>query len=317
MQQEVRFKTIACPACCSLAFRKAWTCEELSFGKCSHCGLEYMNPMPVLVTSGNAGSSSTITAPAYNAGLFDSWQSLLPCARAMAARRLVAYESLLGRRPRYIVEIGCASGAFWVAYSECGVSYQGYDINPEMVTFARDHGIQAEVLDVASLCAPGGAGENGADVVFGSQVLEHCMAPRDFVLGACSLIRGDGILHLDVPNGGHLGQPFKKLLRKRKFGYGGLTPYEHCIAYGKSPLLALLSSCVSSDVRIWGAGVYDKTWGSIFYQAKREIRSLAMTFSPLYGGSFLVATARKGKIDSSGASQPCTARETRSGHAGS
>jgi len=289
----VCFRHIACPLCQSDEFRVDRSTGRFTFGRCGECNLAYVNPMPVLDHPSIEGSRSTVTDSHYNAMMLTDWEAQAAQARQMAPRRLEAYARLLGRPVESVIEIGCGSGAWGAAYQGKGIRYLGLDINGEMIDFARSKGLQVEQADITAW-AP--AAPPRADVVFASQVMEHCLSPHDFLSGISRALRQDGLVHLDVPHNRGLIPSAKRMLRTPKSEYGFLQPYHHCIAYDKTTIRQLMERHGRFETLIINTcSVLHPVWGKADARSGNLslIARVAFSISGWMGGSVLVLLARR------------------------
>jgi SAM-dependent methyltransferase len=142
------------------------------------------------------------------------------------ARRLTRAVGRTGRG----VEIGSYVGAFLDAARAEGWTFEGLDINSCLVSFARQHGLQATLGDITSL-----DGTTRYDAVAIWNTFEQLPDPRDAVRRAHDALRDGGILAIRVPNGDfyaalrpHLAGPAARIARALLAQNNLLTfPYRH------------------------------------------------------------------------------------------
>lgn len=280
--------TPRCPLCEAEDYAVQWRYGHRAYGACRCCGLAFVQPFEQ-GTPGQVGEAAvSVTKPSYLRMMVEQAHARAEAARRMAARRSAIYQSLLGRRPARVCEIGAGDGAFAVAYEALGISYVGIDVNPDIVELARS--LQRHVI-----C---GRAETALtlgvtfDVVFFSQVLEHVLQPRAFLAVARRILADDGLIHLDVPNHDGLSS-WTRRLWPRRGEYGFLQPPHHQIAYTAETLAKLLGRTGFRPVWVRAIGNFHDTWGQLTV-GPSPVGRLGLRLAGLIGmGSLLVAIAKK------------------------
>jgi 2-polyprenyl-3-methyl-5-hydroxy-6-metoxy-1,4-benzoquinol methylase len=162
--------------------------EPLQIVQCTDCGLVYMNPRFTPEEYGESFIDSTF----YQAypGRVEKLVPLYP-----ATYRVL--ENALGRRGT-LLEIGCAAGHFLQVGQERGWQVTGLEISASLAQYARTR----FNLDVRTGGSVEGAGFRAKefDVIYISHVLEHLHDPRHCLTSIRPLIKGDGLLVIQVPN---------------------------------------------------------------------------------------------------------------------
>jgi SAM-dependent methyltransferase len=110
---------------------------------------------------------------------------------AFVKKVLSSYEN-----PRCL-EIGCGSGTFTGMARNEGIDIRGIEISAEAVEEARLQGITC--IDTGTIEDIESVGET-YDVVIMFHVLEHLVAPREYMKKLSGIIRAGGSLILQVPN---------------------------------------------------------------------------------------------------------------------
>jgi 2-polyprenyl-3-methyl-5-hydroxy-6-metoxy-1,4-benzoquinol methylase len=193
----------------------------LNVVRCTRCDLVYRNPRErafELRATYEHDSPDT----ALLASLFQNQRRTF----RTQARRLTR---ALGRTGRG-VEIGCYVGAFLDAARAEGWTFEGLDINSCLVSFARQHGLQATLGDITSLDRT-----TRYDAVAIWNTFEQLPDPRDAVRRAHDALREGGVLAIRVPNGdfyaalrAHLAGPAAHIARALLAQNNLLTfPYRH------------------------------------------------------------------------------------------
>jgi SAM-dependent methyltransferase len=275
-----------CPVCRSSAYRPARSRGPLTFGRCGQCGLAYVRPLVEDDDPSVAGSQSIRTLDEYTHNMLALHHGRAAAARPLAKARLDFYAQALGRRPQSLLDVGCGDGAFCQAYRELGVDWAGLDINPEVTAFTRAQGLPVVQGDFTRLPV-----ERRFDVIFSSQVLEHCLNPHEFLDKARATLNPGGLLHLDVPNHNGLVPTVRKL-NPRGAHYGFLQPPYHLLAYTRPVLRGLLERD-GYEVLVCGAfDVCHPVFGQVQVSLRPEVRLLFRLTGWLGLGSLLVAAAR-------------------------
>lgn len=248
---------------------------------CASCGM-------IFATGEHArGIASTVvdTDPDYFRGTIASYEQQAAVARRIVPKRLAAYEGIIGRPVRSILEIGCGTGALATAFKESGVDYRAVEIDPDIAAHAvRNTGAD---ITVANFMEYGGA--TACDVVFASQVFEHIATPKPFLRKVAEHLE-DGIVHLDVPNHESLAAVARRYLSSTEYGF--IQPPYHMFAYTPKTLRYTLSLGGFRDVRVTPARNDDPVWGQLIVNTSAK-DSLNYFVSGLLGrGSLLVALAR-------------------------
>ena len=163
------------------------------------------------------------------------FDSQLAVARKILPARISAYEAILKRPVRTILEIGCGSGAYARAFDEMGLEYCAIEIDRDMASFALERSgsniIAGDFVEIEIA--------NEYDIVFFSQVLEHVKNPCRFLQKAKSIAH-NGLIHFDVPNQNGLAASLRKM--NSKTCYGSIEFPFHMIGYNDHALKAMLEA---------------------------------------------------------------------------
>jgi len=127
-------------------------------------------------------------------GPVDREQMLVDFARD---RRVVHVGFVDERRLEHKLEAGR-----WLheRLAEVAASLVGLDVSEEGVTWARERGFEAHVVDAQSPEAVAGLGLERAEVVIAGEVIEHLDAPGPFLRAMRALVHDDGLLVITTPN---------------------------------------------------------------------------------------------------------------------
>jgi SAM-dependent methyltransferase len=121
------------------------------------------------------------------------------------------------------------------------------------------------------------------DVIFMSQVLEHIIRPREVLGKVSSLLKPDGILHLDVPNHNGLAGLPSRVLGGTGSRFGAIEWPHHAIAYNRRSLAELLDHrfvarvfTATPDDQLWGQAVVPTIPARLYYAATRALRARSL-----------------------------------------
>jgi Methyltransferase domain len=233
----------------------------------------------------NTSTQVVDTNPEYFEGTISSFEMQCDLARHITPKRLSAYQQILGRPIRKLLEIGPGSGAYARAYDEAGVAYTAVEIEPSVGEMTRQRtGLDIRVGDFLSLDVG-----QGYDVVFASQVFEHILNPAKFLARARDVAAG-GLLHIDVPNHDSLVSHVRKLASANEYGF--IQPPYHMLAYTKRSLTTVLeqSGLTGIDVRAFAND--DPVWGQLVTHPSTTVRMVFLAGKLTGMGSLLTATAK-------------------------
>jgi SAM-dependent methyltransferase len=136
-----------------------------------------------------------------------AWLHPLPRAAAVD-REDTLVETAQGKRTVHVgfvddhlLEARLAAGTWLHARLDAAASsLVGLDVAADGVTWAREHGYEAHVVDAQSAEAVRGLGLAPADVVIAGEVIEHLDAPGPFFRAMRELVGADGRLVVTTPN---------------------------------------------------------------------------------------------------------------------
>jgi 2-polyprenyl-3-methyl-5-hydroxy-6-metoxy-1,4-benzoquinol methylase len=208
----------------------------------------------------DTGRSASITNPAYHDWTRQDFDRQLAAARRLLTARLAAYEAMLGRRPRSVLEIGCGSGAYAQAFRELGLEYMAVELEPEMAAFARDRTGANIVAGDFAQTTPDSAWAGSWDIIFFSQVLEHVVDPRPFLRQVHR--SAGGLVHLDVPNQDGIAALYRKM--RHPNCYGSIEAPHHLLGYNRIALAKLLRSAGFDPLLLRSFRNDHSVWGQLY-----------------------------------------------------
>ena len=152
--------SLFCPACDSEYKRRQRIKANTVIWRCKNCSLEFAK-----FTEGVA----VPTDPDLFHGISESFEAQLEIARVKLPKRIAAYEKILGRKIKSVIEVGVATGVYARVFEELGVRYTGIEIDEAMAAVAqeRNPGFDIRHIDFMEVGL-----EDKYDVLFASQVLE-------------------------------------------------------------------------------------------------------------------------------------------------
>ena len=234
---DMTFSTPKCPACGGSRLRVD-SSRLVSFQvlRCHACELVFTSPLKQGSPERVGSSASSVTDHGYYQNILKSFEAQSSLAEEKIARLLAFYRARFGIRPNSVLEFGCGTGQYAAGWAKHGISWFGVEASPQMLEFCRAR--EFNVIDASRVAEiPDGR----FDVVYFSQVLEHVLDPRNFLLEVSRLLAADGIVHIDVPNHDSLASTLRKL-NPQSSDYGFIQPPHHLIAYTKKSLSSVTAA---------------------------------------------------------------------------
>ncbi len=211
------YETVDCPLCGHDTSRVVANVRTYAtpflVARCTGCSLLFMNPRPP------RAALDALYTDAYYAGEaefgYADEREQEPQVRVRAAGRLARVERLLAAdaiTTRRVVEIGSAFGVFLDEARRRGWEPRGCEISPASATWAEEHfGLTIHRTDLADAGLP----DASADLVTGSEVIEHLTDPRRTVAAAFRVLGPGGIVVLSTANEASVA----RVLRGARWGY--------------------------------------------------------------------------------------------------
>jgi SAM-dependent methyltransferase len=217
---------------------------------CATCGMVFINPMP-----------NEKEWDRYNNNFFSESLGGIPenkqaisFFKGLARIRLDYIESYIGTLPKNILEIGPGQGYFYEAYcNKCpDVTYTAIETDQTCLELLREVGVQTE-KNINELCRKK---ESSFDLIVMSHVLEHQIAPHDFLNRVLSFLKPGGFIFIEVPCRDDLYKPIYDA---------------HVLFYDKSPMIYLLSCFGLKNIKITYHGSEIKVINNTLIKAKDKI----------------------------------------------
>lgn len=193
---------IACNACGADDFEMLSTVDEWTIGRCSQCGLVYVNPMPFFEPSTEFSQQSLDFQ--YTQYMH---RKITPEIIAFEKEQLRFQASevsrLMAQNPSRLrfLDLGCGSGATVKAATDLGWEAIGIDLDPELIRIGRE---QFSIDIRCSQILDNNLDDNHFDFIRLRDVLEHLPHPYDVLMEAKRLLVPGGIVLIVVPNQGGL-----------------------------------------------------------------------------------------------------------------
>lgn len=193
---------VPCPLCGGERFRPVAevTRYERSFRmvRCAACGLLHRSPRP------SDAELAALYDHDYYAGVGDytyvDERKQEAQVRVRASGRLARVERMLaaeGIATRRVVELGCSWGTFLDEARLRGWEARGCEISPESGGWAREHrSLDVHPCDLADAGLPA----TSADLVTGSEVVEHLADPLRTLRAALEVLRPRGVAVFSTAN---------------------------------------------------------------------------------------------------------------------
>jgi SAM-dependent methyltransferase len=209
MNADMLDYVLACEVCretTSLALEK----DGFPVRRCQRCEFLFVAPRPpesvVLdhYAQNYRGANETFYPKAFDRKWRGFWQSLL----------FIPYAA--GRR---VLDLGCGGGFMVDALGRFAREAVGVDISENSIAYAKRafprHRFYAEPLSEFAR-----RGEQ-FDFVFSSEVLEHVLDPREFMMTLRDCVRPNGFAYISAPDAGHPAVPADLAQ------WGDICPPEH------------------------------------------------------------------------------------------
>jgi 2-polyprenyl-3-methyl-5-hydroxy-6-metoxy-1,4-benzoquinol methylase len=287
-------RQISCNACGADAFQVLSTIGDWKIGKCSQCGLVYLNPAPFFEPDNEFSAMSK--GFQYTRYMHEE---ISPRIFAHETGQLRRQEEQIGRLTgkkfsllRYL-EVGCGSGASVRAAKDLGWKATGIDIDPELIaTGVKQHGADLRCTPLLSA----GLHEESYDFIRLRDVIEHLPNPYESLQKIHSLLRPEGIALVVAPNEGALMNRLRRVagLKRKEIAYG--EPPHHIHGFTPATLKLILERAEFRILELRTTVPVDSmyvTSNNMRSANRPAFVSLWKTGQMLGMGNFLVAWAQK------------------------
>lgn len=234
----MKTRWIYCNVCDADAFQSLAAVGEWNIGKCTRCGLIYLNPAPFFEATPEFSTMSK--GFQYTRYMHEK---ISPEIFAYESTQLRSQQReisrLTGQTPpamRYL-EVGCGSGASVRAAMDLGWEATGIDIDPELIgTGIEQHGADLR-------CTPllqGGFDAGRFDFIRLRDVIEHLPDPYESLLEIQRLLRPGGIALFVAPNEGALLNRLRIRLGFKRSMIAWAEPPHHIHGFNPATLQRIL-----------------------------------------------------------------------------
>ncbi len=233
----VESKLITCNACGADRFEPLSTVDGWTIGRCTACGLVYVNPAAFFEpTEAFSDISREFEYTEYmhqpvTPGILEFERRQL-LANAGELARLAPAPRAPGGRLRFL-DLGCGSGASVRAATDLGWDAIGVDIDPLLVREGKESlGVDLRCVSILDSGLPAG----GFDFIKLRDVVEHLPNPLDVLTMVGTLLAPGGVALFITPNEGGLATRARVALRRRPALVATVPPPHHLHSFNPDTL---------------------------------------------------------------------------------
>lgn len=228
-----------CPVCASSNSKYLFQIQQGQLIECDNCHLFYYTPQPSAQELENFYNSEDYR---------NEFSESLMSGTEFASNRYLQFEKalkkytpkVLTQSSRNLLDIGCGTGDFLQIANQNGWQVSGTEISTKAVQeISKKTSFSIFSGDILSLDLP----QKNYDVITLYHVIEHLIAPNEFLKRIRELLKPGGLFFLETPNIGGIG--FKI---KRK-AWSHLIPPEHIIYFNPSSLKFTLKKVGFEDIK--------------------------------------------------------------------
>jgi 2-polyprenyl-3-methyl-5-hydroxy-6-metoxy-1,4-benzoquinol methylase len=231
-----------CPVCGGADIRHVFHNERREFQTvaCSQCRLVFSWPRPTEQQLTELYSADYFKGNKGNLG-YANYRDLAEANMKVMWREFQQYVPLPEIKPKRILDVGCATGAFLAGAKQLGWHCIGIDRVESALQVARDvYGIETILGDITNQNTLSGS----IGIVTMWHVLEHLVDPLPALVQAYTMLAPGGYLFVEVPNWNSVG----RVVRGRN--WANLRPPEHINHFSPGSLSYLISKAGFTVTRV-------------------------------------------------------------------
>ncbi|MBN1398556.1 MAG: class I SAM-dependent methyltransferase [Bacteroidetes bacterium] len=234
----MKMQWIECNACGADSFQSLSKMGDWNIGKCTKCGLIYLNPAPFFEPTSEFSNISK--GFQYTRYMHEKiTHTIFEYERAQLKKQQSVIAGLTGQTFTSInyLEVGCGSGASVKAATDLGWQATGFDLDPELI----NEGIEQHGADLR--CTPllqGGFEADKYHYVRLRDVIEHLPNPYDSLVEIKRILRPGGISLIVAPNEKALINQIRYLLGFKKKMVAYAEPPHHIHGFTPDTLRRIL-----------------------------------------------------------------------------
>jgi len=224
--------TSSCESCGSKEFSIICERNDSSIVVCSHCGLQFVHPIPDEETIQQVHAmemTGTEKGAPYYKEYFEERKACAQSYEKIYRRRMDLIEKFLPEKGE-LLDVGCGAGFFVKHAMSRGWNAMGIDMLPEYERLAREE-LNLQSIHCARLEDADYSKERFSAVTLWD-LIEHLPHPLAFLRHVNAILKPGGVIALWTPNTLNA-----VLLKKRWTGYG---PDQHLYFFSRKTLKGLL-----------------------------------------------------------------------------
>ena len=190
-----------------------------------------------------------------------------PCSDALLTPSIIQICKTLDAKR--VLDLGCGNGTMMVTLKQAGFQMSGCDPSESGIAYAQKALPDSNVKVLGVYDAPSKLGEDGFDVVFSTEVVEHLYSPRELPRFARQVLKPGGHLIVSTPYHGYLKNLLICLMNKWDWHHTALWDGMHVKFWSKNTLSQLLTEEGFVVERFIGVGRFRWLWMSMIIVARR------------------------------------------------
>lgn len=265
-----------CPVCSCTAAPAVFRNERKTYFECPRCALVFMS---YFKERNNPYTDTAYFFEQYKAQYGKTYLEDLPNLRAMARRRLVHIEAILGGAVdgAVVLDVGCAYGAFVLEAQSRGWSAFGSDVSSDAIEYVKKScNVPAFVSDFA-MPAADGLYPRQLDCLTMWYVIEHFEELARVLRRVHSLLKDGAVFAFSTPS----GRGISWLARRQRFFE--LSPDDHFTIWSPANAGRILQYYGFKVKKIVVTGHHPERFPGVPNKASALRYRLMLFFSRLFG----------------------------------